>query len=204
MLSSAVWTVTPSVSVSAYALSSPNTPAPHARAHQRMAEPAAFLVGPVDQLQRRLGDDAEVVQAVHHLQAGQHAERAVEFSPAWLAVEMAAEQHRQAVRIATGAAGEHVADGIDAHGQPGGLAFGAEAVAAALVHVGQGEAADASLWAWRRSGPWSSGCPTAVCRRCADWSGRTCRFPGCTGASCPADGSLQDSSPGRGRGHGSE
>ncbi len=35
---------------------------PHARPHQRMAEAAALLVGPVHQFERRLGDDAEVVQ----------------------------------------------------------------------------------------------------------------------------------------------
>ena len=33
-----------------------------------MAEPAAFLVGPVHQLERRVGDDAEVVEAAHDLQ----------------------------------------------------------------------------------------------------------------------------------------
>ena len=53
---------------------------PNAGPHQGMAEPAAFLVGPVDQFQRRLGDDAKVVQRVHHLQPGQHAQRAVEFA----------------------------------------------------------------------------------------------------------------------------
>ena len=148
---------------------------PHARAHQRVAEPAAFLVGPVHQFQRRLGDDAEVVQPAHHLQPGQHAERAVEFSAARLAVEMAAEQHRQAVRIAAGAAGEHVADRVDAHGQPGRLAFGAETVAAALVHVGQRQPPHAALRRGADLAPSSSGCPTAACRRCAGWSGRTCQ-----------------------------
>src|SRR5262249_49066679 len=63
-----------------------------------------------------------------------------------LAVEVAAEQHRQAIGIAARAAGEHVADGVNADRQPGGLAFGAEAVAPALVNVCQGEAADPAFW----------------------------------------------------------
>ena len=118
---------------------------PHAGAHQRVAEAAAFLVGPVHQFQRRLGGDAEVVQAADHLQARQHAQRPVEFATARLAVEVAAEQHRQSVGIAAGTAGEHVADRIDTHGEAGGLALGAEAVAAALVHVGERQAAHAAL-----------------------------------------------------------
>ena len=81
-----------------------------------MPETAALLVGPVHQLEWRLGGEAEVVQRVHDLQAGKHAESAVELPPGWLAVEMAAEQHRQPVRITSGTAGEHVADRIDPHG----------------------------------------------------------------------------------------
>ncbi len=52
---------------------------------------------------------------------------------------------------------------------PSGLAFGAEAVAAALVDIGQGQAADAALRAWRRSPRSPSGCPTDACRRCVGW-----------------------------------
>ena len=110
-----------------------------------MAEAAALLVGPVHQLERRLGDDAEVVQRVHHLEPGEHAQRAVELAAGGLAVEMAAEQHRQALRIAAGAAGEHVADRIHPDGQPRRLALGAEPVAAAPVHLGQRQPPHAAL-----------------------------------------------------------
>ena len=118
---------------------------PDAGAHQRMAEAAAFLVGPVDQFDRRFGDDAEIVQAAHYLQPGEDAECAVEFAAAGLAVQMAAEQHRQAGGIAAWASGEHVADLIDPHGQAGGFALGAEFPPAAAVRVGKRQAPDAAL-----------------------------------------------------------
>ena len=109
---------------------------PDAGAGQGMAETGAFLVGPVDEFQRCLGDEPEVVQGAHDLQPRQDAQGTVEFAAGGLAVEVAAEQHRQPVGIAAGPAREHVADGVDAHGQAERLAFGAESVAAAAVDVG--------------------------------------------------------------------
>ncbi len=110
-----------------------------------MPKPAALLVGPVDQFQRRLRDNPQVVQRVHHLQPGEHAQRPVELPPRRLAVEVAAEQNRQPVLIAASPAGEHVADLVDPHGQPRRLALGAEPVAATLVHVGQRQPPHAAL-----------------------------------------------------------
>src|SRR5690349_14274495 len=110
-----------------------------------MAKAAALFVGPVHQFERRLGDDAEVVQRMHDLEPGQDAESAVELPAGRLAVEMAAEQHRQAARIAPRAAGEHVADCIDPYGQPGGLTLRAEPVATVPVHVRQRQPTNAAL-----------------------------------------------------------
>ena len=118
---------------------------PDAGAHQAVAEATAFLIGPVDQLNGGLGDDAQIVQAAHHLQPGDHAQRAIEFSAGRLAVQMAAEQHRRSGWIAAGAASKHVADRVHPHRQTKRLTFRAEPVPAAFVHVGQGQPPDAAL-----------------------------------------------------------
>ena len=87
-----------------------------------MPEARALLVRPVDELDRRLGDDVEVVEAAHDLEAGEDPERAVELAARGLAVEVAAAQPRQAARVAALPAPEHVADLVDAHAQASRLA----------------------------------------------------------------------------------
>ena len=114
-------------------------------AGEAVAEARTLLVGPVDQFDRRLGDEAEVVQGAHDLQPRQHAKRPVELASTGLAVEMAAHQHGQTRGIASLPAGEHVADGVHADLQAKRLAIGAEAVASGLVHGGQGETPHATL-----------------------------------------------------------
>ena len=66
-----------------------------AAAHHRRREAGAFLIGPVDQQQRRLGLGAGLVQRAHHLEPGQHAEHAVEFAARGLGVQMAADGDRR-------------------------------------------------------------------------------------------------------------
>ncbi len=119
---------------------------PDGAAHHGAAEAAAFLVGPVDQLDRRLGRDVEVVQRAQHFQPGDNAERAVELAAGGLAIQMRAHQHRQAVGIPALAPGEHVAHGIGPHLGAERLAMGAEKVAAAAVLLGQGDALDAAFF----------------------------------------------------------
>ena len=58
---------------------------------------------------------------------------------------MAAGHHRWQVRVAAGAAGEDVADGVDADGATGLLAPVDENVPGLAVEVGQGQATDAAL-----------------------------------------------------------
>ena len=99
-----------------------------------------------------------------------HAQRAVELAAAGLAVEVAAEQHRQPRRVAARPAGEHVADRVDPDGQAQRLAFGAEPVARRACRRRSGSAGARRLSASRRSRRTPSGCPRGVCRRCVDWS----------------------------------
>ena len=109
----------------------------HARCDHRGRKAAAFLVGPVDHLERGPGPDAVVVQRAHHLEGGEHAERAVELAAGRLAVEVAAEHHGRLVGVGALAPREHAAHAIDAELEPGFLAPGAEQVAAAPVLIGQ-------------------------------------------------------------------
>ena len=172
---------------------------PDPRPHQRMAEPAALLVGPVHQLERRLGDDAEVVQRVHDLQPGQHAQRAVEFSAATAGC-------RDGCRTAP-------AGGPDRARRGGRTCCRSRRPArqarrprtrrgTARGRAGPLRSASAAARrpsAWRRSPPCSSGCPTAACRRCADWSERSCRASSRGGAaSCPPAALLQERRDGAG------
>ena len=118
---------------------------PNAAAHQGMTEAAAFLIGPIHQLNRRFGDDVQVMDAAHHFKPGDHTQRTIEFAAGGLAVQMAAEQHRQARGVAAFAAGEHIADGINAHRQAKGFAPATKTIPPGLVHIGQRQALDAAL-----------------------------------------------------------
>jgi len=85
-----------------------------------------------------------VVEAAHHLQAGQHAVDTVEAAAFRLGVEVTADHHRRGVLIRTGTPGEQVADGVHAQGQPGGLAPVAEQLATGVVFGAQRQAATAA------------------------------------------------------------
>ena len=120
-------------------------PGEDAGGQHRRGEARAFLVGPVDHLDRVAGADAEIVEGAHHLQRAEHAERTVELAAGRLGVEMAAHQDRRQRRIAPWAAGEHVAHGVDADGAAGGLAPAGEEVTRLPVEIRQRQPVAAAL-----------------------------------------------------------
>ena len=117
----------------------------HARSHHHRHEARAFLVGPPSHLDRRLGRDAGVVEGSHHLDAGEHTVVAVELAARGLGVDVAAGHHRRQCIVAAGPAQEAVANLVDGHRHAGFDRPAADQVAALLVQVGQGQAADAAL-----------------------------------------------------------
>ncbi len=116
-----------------------------ARAEHRRRKPRAFLVGPGDDLDRRLGLVAEIVEAADDFEPGQHAIGAVELAAGRLGVEMAAGQHRRQTGVAAGPAGKDVADPVDADGAAGFLAPADEAAPRFAVEIARGEPAHAAL-----------------------------------------------------------
>ena len=108
-----------------------------AAAHHRRREAGAFLVGPVDQQQRRLGLGAGFVQGAHDLEPGQHAEHAVELAARGLGVEVAADRDRRARRVAALAAEHHVAEAVHRERQADRLAPAAKEMAGLAVEIGQ-------------------------------------------------------------------
>ncbi len=111
----------------------------------RGGETAALLVGPVDELERRVGAVVEIVQRAQHLQPGEHAERAVELAAGRLGVEMRAHRDRRRGGVLALAAREHGADLVHRDGAAERLALLAEPVAHALVLIGQGQPANAAF-----------------------------------------------------------
>ena len=116
-----------------------------ARAEHRRRKPRAFLVGPGDDLDRRLGLVAEIVEAADDFEPGQHPIGAVELAAGRLGVEMAAGQHRRQTGVAAGPAGKDVADPVDADGAAGFLAPADEAAPRFAVEIARGEPAHAAL-----------------------------------------------------------
>ena len=72
----------------------------HPRADHRRRKARALLVGPGDDLDRRLGLVAEIVQGAHEFEPGHHAIGAVELAAGRLGVEMAAGHDRRQARVA--------------------------------------------------------------------------------------------------------
>ena len=107
-------------------------------------EARAFLVGPVDDLDRRFRLDPGVVESAHGLQRGQHPEDPVELAAVGLGVEMAAGGHRGETGIPSRAPREHVAHLVHGDRAAGLLTPGSEEIAPAPVVVGQREPAAAS------------------------------------------------------------
>src|SRR5262249_27582196 len=66
-----------------------------ARSNQRRGEARAFLVGPIDHLDRRMGLVARLNQRPQRLQRSEDAEHAIEFAAGRLGIEMAAHCDRR-------------------------------------------------------------------------------------------------------------
>src|SRR5690606_22219949 len=109
----------------------------HAGGEHGRREARAFLVGPVDHLDRIARPEAEIVEAPHHLQRAEHAEHAVITPAGRLGIEMAADHHRRQRRVTPLATGEHVAHGVDLHGHAGILAPALEQASALAILLGQ-------------------------------------------------------------------
>jgi hypothetical protein len=60
----------------------------------RRREARAFFIGPVDDLDRRVGLIVGLVKRAHRLERAEHAQRAVEFAAGRLSVEMAPHAQR--------------------------------------------------------------------------------------------------------------
>jgi hypothetical protein len=69
----------------------------HPRADHRRRKARAFLVGPCDDFDRRLGLIAEIVQAADDLEPGHHAIGAVKSAAGRLGVEMTAGHDRRQI-----------------------------------------------------------------------------------------------------------
>ncbi len=100
-------------------------------------EARAFLVRPVDDDDGVLRLDVEVVHRAYDFETSEHAEHAVILAAGRLGVEMRADVDGQGVRVRAGARHEHVADLVDAHGEPSCLAPGLEEFAAFAIRIRQ-------------------------------------------------------------------
>jgi hypothetical protein len=109
-----------------------------ARGQHGRGKARAFLVGPVDHHDGVLGLDVEIVERAHQFQTRQHAEHAVILAAGGLGVEVRADIDGKRVGIGARAAHEHVAHGVDAHGEPRPVRTIAGTAAAFAVLVGQG------------------------------------------------------------------
>ena len=103
------------------------------RGHRRRRKARAFLVGPVDDADRRFRLDPGIVERADHFERGQRAEHAVELAAGRLGVEVRAEADRRLCHVAAFAQAEHRAERIDMDLEAGGLARPAEPVAHLLV-----------------------------------------------------------------------
>ncbi len=117
----------------------------HARGQHGGREARAFFIGPIDDLDRRIGFVAGFVQRAHGFERAKDAQRAVEFAAGRLGVEMRAHGDRRQVRIFARPAHEHVADLIDGDGAAQRLALRLEPIAHLAVEIGQGEPADTAF-----------------------------------------------------------
>jgi hypothetical protein len=117
----------------------------HARPEHRLGEARAFLVGPVDELERRIGLVAGLVQRPQHLEPGEHTEHAVELAAGRLGVEVRADRDRREIGAFARPPREHVAELVDRYAAADRLGLAPKPVADRLVLVAQGQPLDAAL-----------------------------------------------------------
>src|SRR6202034_3450432 len=116
-----------------------------ARGQHRRGEPRAFLVGPVHDLDWRIGLVAGLVQRPHGLKRAEHAKGAVEFPASRLGIEMRTHCDRRQITVLARPPREHVADVVDRDGAAERLALRLEPIAYLAVEVGQRQPADAAF-----------------------------------------------------------
>ena len=97
-----------------------------------------LLVGPVGHDNRMLRLDAEIVHRADNFESAEHTQDAVIFAAGRLGVEVRAHIDRQRILVFTGAGGEHVAHGVNAHGHAGCLAPALKQMAPLAIGVSQG------------------------------------------------------------------
>src|SRR5580704_10903865 len=117
----------------------------HARADHRRRKARTLLVGPGNDLDRRLGLVSEVVEGAQHFEGGHHTVGAVELAAGRLRVEVAASHDGRQARVPAGPAREDVADPIDPDGAASLLAPTDEEPAGLAVEVAGGEPAHPAL-----------------------------------------------------------
>src|ERR1700677_519884 len=105
----------------------------------------SFLVGPVHDLEGRVGVIAARLQRTHDLQRAEHAQDAVELAAGRLRIEMRAHADRRQVVALAGAPREHVAAIIDRDGAADRFASALEPVAHLTILVRKREPADAAF-----------------------------------------------------------
>src|SRR6185312_7934396 len=123
----------------------PEHPGERPRADHRRRKPRPLLVGPGDDLERRLGLVADIVEAAHDLQRRHHPIGAVEPAPGRLRVEMAPGHHRRQVRVLSRPPREDIADAVDRDRAPGFLAPADEEPPRLGVEIARREPAHAAL-----------------------------------------------------------
>jgi hypothetical protein len=106
----------------------------------RRRKARAFLVRPVDDLDRAFGLDAAIVERADDLETRQHADDAVVAAAVHLRVEMAADHDGRQRIVAALSPREDVADSVDADAASGLAAPGDELVAHLPVRVGKRDA----------------------------------------------------------------
>ncbi len=103
-------------------------------------EAGALLVGEDADGDRAAGADVVLDQRLEHLQAGEHAEVAVEASAGGDGVDVRAGHHRRRRRVRARPGGDDVADVVDGDGQAEVVHPADDEVAAVAVGVGEGQA----------------------------------------------------------------
>ena len=116
-----------------------------ARRQHGRREARALFVGPVDDLDRRIGLVAGFVQRAHRFKRAEDAEHAVELAAGRLGVEMRAHGDRGKVLVFAGPAREHGADFVDRNRAAERFALRLEPVAHLAVEIGQGQTANTAL-----------------------------------------------------------
>ncbi len=120
-------------------------PGEHAGRQHCRCKARTFFVGPVHDLDRRIGLVAGLVQRPHRFERAEHAERAVELAAGRLGVEMRAHGDRRQCRVLARPPREHVADLVNRDRAAQRFTLHPKPAAHLPVKVGQGQPADTAF-----------------------------------------------------------